>query len=155
MGIDKDTVVEVLKGIVTTQIVRSSDFISIRVRHTDKDIACAIAEEVVNSYKTYRSDIETREAEKALFELNKAVREQEDKVEGRRKVVNTISKTKGIVDGGESMLFGTSGIDENQSARTALQTFNQLEEEKIQLETQIKTLLGYESEQLIIYARQP
>jgi polysaccharide biosynthesis transport protein len=151
-GIDKDTAVAILQGIITTQIVRNSDFISIRVRHSDKEIACAIAEEVVNSYKTYRSDIETREAEKALLELNKAVREQEDKVEERRKVVSTISKTKGIIDSGENTIFGSNGIDENGTARTALQTFNQLEEDKIQLETQIKTLLNYESDQLIIYA---
>ena len=43
-------------------------------------------------------------------------------------------------------------MDEDQGARSALQTFNQLEQEKMQLESQINSLLKYDSDQLMVYA---
>jgi polysaccharide biosynthesis transport protein len=151
-GIDKDTAVTVLKGIVTTQIVRSSDFISIKVRHSDNEIARDIAFEVYVAYKTYRADIESRDAQKALIELNRAVRDQEDKVEERRKVLTTIARTKDIIYTGEESFYNQSGIDENQGARSALQTYNELEELIDQYESQIGTLSEYNNEQLMVYA---
>ena len=151
-NMDKDTAIATLKGIITTQIVRNSDLISIRVRHQDKQIARDIALEVVKAYEVYRADIEARDAQKALIELNKAVRNQQDKVEERRKVLTTISRTKGIIYRGEDSFYGQSGVDEDQGARSALQTYNQLEEDRIQLESQIKTLLDYDSDQLMVYA---
>lgn len=41
--------------------------------------------------------LEKHHQEQSLAELNKAVRDQEDKVEERRKVLATIVKTKGII----------------------------------------------------------
>jgi Ca-activated chloride channel family protein len=80
-----------------------------------------------------------------LQELHKAIRDQEDKVEERRKVLATIVRTKGII-------HGQSGVDGDQGARAALQTFNELEQEKMQLESQISSLLKYDNEQLMVYA---
>ena len=87
-----------------------------------------------------------------MYELNKAVRDQEDKVEERRKVLATIVRTKGIIYKGQDSFYGQSGVDEDQGARSALQTFNELEQEKMQLESQINSLLKYDSDQLMVYA---
>jgi len=151
-GVDKETAIQILKGIVNTQNIRGTDLISITVRHTDKEDARNVTSEVAKAYKAYRSEIEGRDAERGLYELNKAVRDQEDKVEERRKVLATIVRTKGIIYKGQDSFYGQSGVDEDQGARSALQTFNQLEQEKMQLESQINSLLKYDSDQLMVYA---
>jgi capsular exopolysaccharide synthesis family protein len=151
-GVDKETALNILKGIVNTQNIRGTDLISIRVRHTNKVDARDIAEEVAQSYRNYRAEIESRDAENALLELNKAVRNQEDKVEERRKVLATIVRTKGIIYKGTDSFYGQSGVDEDQGARTALEAYNQLEQEKRKLQSQISSLLKYDSDQLMVYA---
>jgi capsular exopolysaccharide synthesis family protein len=151
-NVDKETALRILKGIVNTQNIRGTDLISIRVRHTNKVDARDITEEVANAYKEYRAEIEGRDADRQLHELNKAVRDQEDKVEERRKVLSTIARTKGIIYRGDDSFFNTSGVDEDQGAKNALQTFHQLEQEKMQLESQISSLLKYDSDQLMVYA---
>ena len=153
-GCDKDTAVGILKGIVQTNNTRGTDLISITVRHTSKEDARDVTAEVAKAYKEYRSEIENREADKALYELNKAVRDQEDKVEERRKVLATIVRTKGIIYKGQDSFYNSGGgVDEDEAARNDLQTYNQLEQEKVQLETQINSLLRYDSDQLMVYAQ--
>jgi capsular exopolysaccharide synthesis family protein len=151
-GVDKETALNILKGIVNTQNIRGTDLISIRVRHTNKVDARDVAEEVARSYRQYRAELESRDAENALQELNKAVRNQEDKVEERRKVLATIVRTKGIIYKGTDSFYGQTGVDEDQGARTALEAFNMLEQEKRKLESQISSLLKYDSDQLMVYA---
>jgi capsular exopolysaccharide synthesis family protein len=151
-SVDKETAIRILKGIVNTQNIRGTDLISITVRHTDKEDARNVTHEVARAYKAYRTEIESRDSDKGLYELNKAVRDQEDKVEERRKVLATIVRTKGIIYKGQDSFYGQSGVDEDQGARTALQTYNQLEQEKMQLESQINSLLKYDSDQLMVYA---
>jgi len=151
-NVDKETALAILKGIVDTQNIRGTDLISIRVRHTNKVDARDIAEEVALSYRQYRAEIESRDAENALQELNKAVRNQEDKVEERRKVLATIVRTKGIIYKGADSFYGQTGVDEDQGARSALEAYNALEQEKRKLESQIGSLLKYDSEQLMVYA---
>ncbi|MCX6846018.1 MAG: polysaccharide biosynthesis tyrosine autokinase [Verrucomicrobia bacterium] len=151
-GVDKEAALAILKGIVNTQNIRGTDLISIRVRHTNKVDARDVAEEVARAYRMYRAEIETRDADNALQELNKAVRNQEDKVEERRKVLATIVRTKGIIYKGTDSFYGQTGVDEDQGARTALESFNMLEQEKRKLESQISSLLKYDSDQLMVYA---
>jgi len=151
-SVDKETALQILKGIVSTQNIRGTDLISILVRHTNKEDARDVTAEVARAYKAYRTEIETRDTERNLFELNKAVRDQEDKVEERRKVLATIVRTKGIIYKGQDSFYGSSGVDEDQGARTALEAYNSLEQEKMQLESQITSLLKYDSDQLIVYA---
>jgi capsular exopolysaccharide synthesis family protein len=151
-GVDKETALNILKGIVNTQNIRGTDLISIRVRHTNKVDARDVAEEVARSYRQYRAELESRDAENALQELNKAVRNQEDKVEERRKVLATIVRTKGIIYKGTDSFYGQTGVDEDQGARSALEAFNMLEQEKRKLESQISSLLKYDSDQLMVYA---
>lgn len=151
-SVDKETALNILKGIVNTQNIRGTDLISIRVRHTNKVDARDIAEEVARAYRLYRAEIESRDAENALQELNKAVRNQEDKVEERRKVLATIVRTKGIIYKGTDSFYGQSGVDEDQGAKSALEAYNALEQEKRKLESQIGSLLKYDSDQLMVYA---
>ncbi len=151
-NVDKETALSILKGIVNTQNIRGTDLISIRVRHTKKEDAKDVAEEVTRAYKAYREESEGKDADRTLHELNKAVRDQEDKVEERRKVLATIVRTKGIIYKGTDSFYGSSGVDEDQGAKNALQTFHQLEQEKMQLESQISSLLKYDSDQLMVYA---
>ena len=53
--------------------------------------------------------------------LRQAIRDQEDKVEERRKVLATIVRTKGIIYKGEDSFYGQSGVDEDQGARRAVE----------------------------------
>ena len=151
-NVDKETALRILKGIVSTQNIRGTDLISIRVRHASKLDAKDVTQEVTRAYKSYRTEIESRDAERALHELNKAVRDQEDKVEERRKALSTIVRTKGIIYKGTDSFYGQTGVDEDQGARDALQTYHKLEQEKMQLESQISSLLKYDSDQLMVYA---
>lgn len=151
-GVDKSVAVLILKGIVQTENTRGTDLISIRVRHTNKEDAKDVTEEVARAYRDYRFEIESRDSEKGLQELNKAVRDQEDKVEENRKLLATISKTKGIIYRGQDSYYGQGGIDEDSAARSALETYNQLQRDKTQLESQIKSLLKIDSDQLMVVA---
>ncbi len=151
-GMDQETALRVLKQIVETQNIRGTDLISITVRHTKKEDARDITAEVARAYKDYRTDLEGKSLEKTINELKKAVREQEDKVEERRKVLTTISRTKDIAYYGDGNRNNEGGLEESQGAIYAMQEYNRLEGEKVQLETQIESLLKYDSEQLLIYA---
>lgn len=65
-------------------------------------------------------------------ELDKAIRDQEDKVEERRKVLATIVRTKGIVYKGQDSLYGPSGVDEDAAGAPADHiASNEMREESI------------------------
>lgn len=151
-GTDKETCLRILKGIVNTQNIRGTDLISITVRHTNNEDARDITAEVAKSYKEYRTELESKNLEKGINELRRAVRDQEDKVEEARKILTTISRTKNLIYYDQSMQFQGGGLDEDQTAKYALNQYTELESEKMQLESQIESLLKYDSEQLLIYA---
>lgn len=151
-NVDKEAALGILKGIVNTQNIRGTDLISIRIRHANKVDARDIAEEVARAYKEYRAEIEGRDAERQLQELNKAVRDQEDKVEERRKVLATIVRNKGIIYKGQDSFYNQGGVDEDEGARKSLQSYYEIEQEKLQLESQISSLLKYDSDDLMLYA---
>ena len=92
-GVDKETAIRILKGIVTTQNIRGTDLISIRVRHINKEDARDITAEVAKVYRDYRLEHQKRGGEQGLIELRKAVQDQEDKVEERRKVLATFERS--------------------------------------------------------------
>lgn len=150
--VDKETALNIVRGSINVQNLRGTDHISIRVRHKDKDDARNIAEELTLSYKDYRESNQREEANRTLLELGKAVRDQEDKVEERRKNLSTIARTKKIVYEGNDSFYHRDGIDENQGTRGSVELFYKLEQEKMQLETQIQNLLQYKSDELITYA---
>ncbi len=89
-GVDEESAIRMLKGMVNTENIRGTDLISIRVRHTDKEVTRDIVTEVARCYRAYRSESLKRGRERGLLELNQAVKDQEDKVEERIKVLRTI-----------------------------------------------------------------
>lgn len=152
-SVDQESAIMILKGIVNTQNIRGTDLIAIRVRHPNRVDARDIAEEVCKAYQHYRDEIENRDAELQLEELNKAVREQEDRVEERRKVLTTIVRTKNIpFKWQDAFGGGGSGLDDAQGTRSHLQMYHALEQEKVQLSSQIDSLQRYDSEQLLVFA---
>lgn len=146
-NLPKEQVPPILKNSLQIQSIRGTDLVSIRARHTNKVDARDIVDEVAKAYKAYRNELAARDSEKFLHELNKAVRDQEDKVEERRKVLATIVRTKGIIYRGTE-----SGVDEHQDGKSATQAYHGLEQEKMQLEAQISSLLKYDNDQLMVYA---
>lgn len=84
--------------------------------------------------------------------ISKALQEQEDKVEEKRKLLTNIVRTKGIILTGKESLYGTAINEDDRGAVSARDMANKLEQEKIQLESQIQTLLKSNSDQLLSYA---
>lgn len=151
-GMDRETILQILKNIVDTQNIRGTDLISITVRHTNKEDARDITAEVAHAYKEYRTDLESKSLEIGINELRKAVREQEDKVEDRRKILTTISRTKNIIYHADSDMMRGGVFNEDSEANYAANMYNELEGEKMQLQSQIDSLLQYDSEALLHYA---
>lgn len=151
-SMDYEMVIKKLKNIVDTQNIRGTDLIEITVRDESKEDARDIAAEVALSYKDYRNELESRIQERGNNEIRKAVLQQEDRVEDRRKVLSTISRNKKIIYYGDPELMNKGGLDEDNEASFALSRYSELETEKSQLETQIQNLLNYDSEALLIYA---
>jgi capsular exopolysaccharide synthesis family protein len=149
---DPETVLSILKGIVGTENIRGTDLIQIRVRHTNKEDARDITAEVASSYKEYRNDLESKTQDRSVNEIRKAVRLQEDKVEERRKILTTISRTKDIIYYGDRQMSGDGGFEEDSDRRHALDSVLKLEDEMNNLESQVQNLLKYDSEALLIYA---
>jgi len=151
-GVDKEIALNILQDIVKTQEIRGTDLISISVRHEKKEDARDITAEVAKAYKEYRSEIEKRDADRALKELAKAVQDQADTVEEDRKTLTNIVRTKRIPYFGENSLYQQNGLNDDQEARSVQQNYTELEQQKLQLESQINSLLKYDSEQLLAYA---
>lgn len=149
---DHETVLGILKGIVGTQNIRGTDLIQITVRHTSKEDAKDITDEVARSYREYRDELEGKTQDKGVNEIRKAVRLQEDKVEERRKVLTTISRTKDIIYYGDPEISRGNGFEEDSEATHALNSWVELEDERINLESQVQNLLKYDAEALLIYA---
>lgn len=119
-GTDRETALRRLKENVSTKQVRGTDLIEIRAREKDPELAKSITNEVARSYQAYRTGVEKRQAEQQLAELDKAVREQEDKVEERRKMLATIMRTKGTVYRGQDSFDGRAGGDEAADREEAI-----------------------------------
>ncbi len=150
-SVDQEQAIQILKGIVTTRIIRDTTVVAVKARHQDKETARDIATEVVAAYKNYRSDIESSDTNQVLLELNKEIREQEDKVEERKRILSKIIETTNIVYTGE----GQQRVDEERDIglKMATQSYHKLGEDKAKLESQIKSLSTYSSEELLLFTQ--
>ena len=81
----EDDAIAVLKGIVSSQNIRGTDLVEIKVKHTDPVQARDIAKEVFLSYKKRREDKEREIMADSLKGLEQAIVEQTDVVEEKRK----------------------------------------------------------------------
>jgi succinoglycan biosynthesis transport protein ExoP len=119
---DPESVRATLRGIVSAQNIRGTTLIEIRVRYNDPKDAQAIAKSVSEAYRERRTMLQSQYANLAMEQLRKAV------------------------------VQGTRGYDEADEAESAAKAYDQLEQEKIALESQIETLLKYDGPQLMNYA---
>jgi succinoglycan biosynthesis transport protein ExoP len=150
---DPESVRGTLRGIVSAQNIRGTTLIEIRVRYNDPKDAQAIAKAVSEAYRERRTMLQSQYANLAMEQLRKAVVQQEDSVEDKRKLLSQIIRQEGIIYHGDSSVFqGTRGYDEADEAESAAKAYDQLEQEKIALESQIETLLKYDGPQLMNYA---
>ncbi|WP_367870163.1 GumC family protein [Luteolibacter sp. Populi] len=147
---DPEGVRRTLHSIVDAQNIRGTSLIEIRVRYSDPKDAQAIAKAVSEAYRERRTKIQVDSASQALIQLDKAVTDQEDLVEDKRKFLSSIIRTGKIIY--EQGNRGAGGFGPEEDATDAARNYTKLEQEKIQLESQIETLLKYDGPQLMNYA---
>jgi len=146
---DAEAVRRQLHSVVDAQNIRGTALIEIRVRMGDPREAQAIAKAVSEAYKDRRTKIQTENANRALDQLGRAVLAQEDVVEDRRKLLSSIIRSGKFIYSKEE--HGTVGFNPEDDATDAARNYTKLEQEKIQLESQIETLLKYDGNQLMNY----
>lgn len=150
---DPESVRRTLRGIVDAQNIRGTALIEIRVRYNDSKDAQAIAKAVSEAYRERRTALQSEYASQAMDQLSKAVVQQKDLVEDKRKLLSQIIRQEGIIYHGDKNEFqGSRGFDEADEAESAARAYDQLDREKIQLESQIETLLKYDGAQLLAHA---
>ena len=94
-GVDEDTAVAMLKGMINTRQRTGTDLIEITVEHTKPALAKEIAAEVASSYRDGRNQEEAHRAEKQLDALDSEIEDQKDKVDAKKKMLNTIVRITG------------------------------------------------------------
>lgn len=152
-NMEMDQAVAMLKGIVKTEPVRGTDLIEIVAEHKDKEECQQIAQATALSYKNQREAQEAQRVDAQLAALDSELQTQEDKVQQKRNVLNTIVQTLGIVyieDGGRNN--AQYGEQEAGIHNRAYLQLEDLKKNKRSLETQIKTLTGKTDEDLIATA---
>jgi polysaccharide biosynthesis transport protein len=150
--VSAEQALEILKSIVRTENKRGTDLIEIVVRHTDKDDARDIAAEVAEAYREYRSELENESLNKGINELKRAVQVQEDETQEAYKELTTLSRINDLIYYADRTTSNQGALNEDQDAIFALQEFNELQSEMMQLQSQIKSLLEYDSEELLVFA---
>ncbi len=99
---DRDSVVARLKRMVSVENLRGTDLVAVRVRCPNPVDARDIAKKLASVYQEDHAGQLRLASERQLAELDKAIVDQEDWVEERRKVLFTIVKTKGMIHQGEA-----------------------------------------------------
>ena len=117
------------------------------VGESSKDVVALQAEANVAAKRATRE-----EQERALDELRKAVVAQEDLVEDKRKLLSQVIRTENIVWKDPSSSQGARTYTRADEAESAARAYVDLEQEKIQLESQIENLIRYNGPQLMSYA---
>jgi secreted protein with Ig-like and vWFA domain len=88
--------------------------------------------------------------DEALAQLARAVVTQKDVVEDKRKLLSQVIRQEGIIYNGDKT--DGRGLDASDEAEVAAREYIRLDREKIQLESQIETLLKYDGPQLLVHA---
>lgn len=150
---EPDEVRRMLRSIVDAENIRGTSMIEITARYSDPKDAQAIAKAVSEAYRDRRTKLQGDFANQAMDQLRKAVQQQEDAVEDKRKLLSQIIRQEGIIyQGDQSVYQGSGRFDEAVDAENAAKAYMELEQDRIQLESQIETLLKYDGEQLMNYA---
>ncbi|MEM9080822.1 MAG: polysaccharide biosynthesis tyrosine autokinase [Verrucomicrobiota bacterium] len=149
-GRDESSVIDALKGMLETEQRINTDLIEISAEHSDPKVAREIAAEVAVAYAKRRNLEEQERAEQQLAALNEEIKQQEDKVEQKRKVLDTIVRVTG------RPYFEGSNVGpedmERRLALTAKQQEFELEKQKTQYSIYLENLQKLSRDQLLSYA---
>lgn len=87
----------IVERALTVEQLRGTDLVSVRARHVNREDARDIVVAVISEYRKQRSSRDAGKSESASNALAEAVREQENKVEERRKALAEIVRTKTLL----------------------------------------------------------
>ena len=146
---EASSVVMQLKRIIGTNQLRGTDLIEIKVRHGIANDARDIAHEVAAAYQKRRTTMDMERSNLALAALDGELREQEDQVEEKRKVLGTLIQSGGFVYNFEGSHGPRARRSEEELYNNAERELAAMKAEGGQLANQIAILSGLESEQLI------
>ena len=149
-GINEDSVVSALKGMVRTNLRSGTDLIEITVSHVDKETARDVAAEVAIAYQDRRNREERNRAEKQLAALDDEIEQQKDKVEAKRKVLDTIVRITG-----RPYFEGSRNTPESleiDKTRLADKNAFEMKKERDQFKIYLDKLEKLDDEQLLRYA---
>ncbi len=140
-----------LRGIVDAQNIRGTDLIEITVKHTGPEDARDVAKEVYEAYKKRREDKERSIAEEGMKELEKAVLDQSDVVEEKRKQRDNLLRQAPVMI--RDMITGVNGATGIQSMQSMLESQVETSTTALsELDTMIASINNLNAEEVIRYA---
>ncbi len=147
-----DTAVSILHACVVAEPLEGTELVEIRVRHTNAADARDIAGKVAEAYKERRTSMEMDRARQVLSALDAEVRNQEDLVEEKWRVLVTVAKAMGIPYQ-EGVEGNSRSTREEEGLRRAEQRLFELKTEEIRLKTEYGELRKLNSDGLLDYVR--
>ena len=94
-GLKRGEVVAQLKNAVTCQPVKGTSLGRVEVTHFDPEMAEALAGEIPRAYQRWRGESIRNAMEMEIERLDASIDEQKDRVEAKRKVLDTIVRITG------------------------------------------------------------
>lgn len=150
-GLTEEAALGTLRGIVDAQNIRGTDLIEITVKHTGPEDARDVAKEVYEAYKKRREDKERMMAEDGMKELEKAVLDQSDVVEEKRKQRDNLLRRAPVMI--RDMLTGVNGFNGIQSMQSMLEQQVAVATTNLsELDTMIKSINSLNADEVIRYA---
>lgn len=140
-----------LSNIVDAENIRGTDLIQISVKHTAAEDARDVAKEVYEAYKKRREDKERMTAEEGMKELEKAVLDQSDVVEEKRKQRdNLLRRAPAMI---RDSITGVNGANGIQGLQTMLESQVELCTTVLaEIDSAIKTIDTLNADEVIRYA---
>ena len=143
-----ENVLAILRKVVVAEHLEGTDLVEVRVRHSNANDARDIAEAVATAYRERRREMELERARRVLNALDSEMRNQEDLVAAKRKVLDTVAQALGI-----PFQEGVAGDRRSASTeaelRSAEHAVSNLETELLQGEIEISMLLKLETDALL------
>jgi hypothetical protein len=153
----REEAIDELKKAVRVGFIRDSSLISIQVRFSDSRDACAIATEIGWHFTELRNGLERSGQQQRLEQADRAIRDQEDRVEERRKVLRTLLRKSHEVDPDKVEWLKSDGSDTNEEApgdftkrALGVQTY---EDAKKDLDADLRSLAELSAKRAVILAR--
>lgn len=149
-GVSKEEAVKRLKSNVKVTQRRGTDILEIKGSNKDPKVAKEIAAAVTSAYQKRRNEEEVRRAESQLDALNAEIENQKDKVEAKRKVLDTIVRITGRPYF-EGRAKGSPG-NQTQLKMIAERNESDMKKNRDQYRIYLDKLETLESDQLLRYA---